>query len=42
MSSVDPTKCNCPTGMVEGVDDKCYACGEEEVANENQTDCVGT
>ena len=40
-SSEDQTICICPSGTIEGSDDKCIECAEGEVANDNQTGCVG-
>ena len=40
-SSEDPSTCVCPMGYIEGMDDKCFECGEGQIANENQTGCVG-
>ena len=40
-SSEDPSSCVCPAETVEGFNDKCFECAEGEVANDNQTGCVG-
>ena len=40
-STEDQTLCICPSDTIEGSDDKCIECAEGEVANDNQTMCVG-